>query len=156
MAFSLRQGIVQEFTNDHVEIPERREILGYAPVADCEKLVVSWDRIWVGQAGGSETVQPVNRAILRTCTLAVWLFRGITVPLGEQLELTELPAIEDLDADARKIMVDALTLHRGISRSHLANEFTDFCTALAIGPATPIPPAGGIAGTTLQVMVELV
>jgi hypothetical protein len=61
-----------------------------------------------------------------------------------------------LDTDARVIMADAFTMLQGAANAMRKGTFGDFTTAATIGPAVPIQAQGGLGGSMLTVVVELI
>lgn len=155
LAHALLGAVEDSFRDDGVGLPEHREVTGVDVVGECEKLVVAFDRLFIGIPGFAETPQPVTKALTRVASFVVVLFRCVTTLEGEGQQILESPAVEDLDADAKVIMTDAYVLHRGIARAHFAGKFRDYCENISLGPATPVPTQGGIGGTTLVIAAEL-
>lgn len=156
LASAILAAVENEFTTSAVDLPVRRYVTGVEAVADCDSLAVAWERIYIGVAGQAEAPAPVTVAVSRVAQLTVTIFRCLqAVPQAEGINLTDAaPPIDALDADARRIMTDAFTLHRGLVKAKRSGDIRGICEALSVGPAEPIV-GGGIGGVKVTVHAEL-
>lgn len=132
------------------------------PAAVCDQLVVSWEMISPGTAGGTLNVNPMpaqsyGMVMPRNARLQLWCFRCLTdVVGGSGLQLVDLsPSVEQVSYDSKRIMTDAYILTRGIVAAHYAGTFKTFSDGMAMSPTVPVAANGGIGGCVISVDAEL-
>jgi hypothetical protein len=139
-----------------VELPETQYLngKGTAPVAMCDSLVVGWSRVFFGAPGGlSMEGRDVRlQQLSRQADLNVWVFRCVST-FGDGPNVPFDPSAEA--ADALTVMTDAYLLPKAIMAAKFSGSLGDYCTGLSVGDCRPIEPNGGIAGTVIDLTVEL-
>lgn len=156
LSHALLAGVGAELTTLGVTTPATAYVNGKGtlPVALCDSLVVGWGRVDFGFPGSGENRGQVRLQIRgRVAELSVWIFRCITT-FGQGYTGLDFDPVAE-DADALTILTDAYCLPKAIWTVRQAGVLGDYATGMTIGPCLPVEPQGGIAGSVVDLTVEL-
>lgn len=139
---NILESIVQVYTDDDVELPDRHVLsVGLAP-HDCEQVNVSLDQLYIG-GPGDQAEQPMRCDAPRTVGLTVQIVRCIPTPKDRRSGVS--PA--EMSASSSQMATDFWLIMDGIMASEAAN----YLGALVDVAASP--PSGGYQAVQASVVV---
>lgn len=162
LAQRLLQAVQGGFARHDVALPDRQLLYaGVSPPVDFDDpdatvpgmLAIGMGPLSPGTPGALTTGQPVMpEQVRRAAQLRVWLFRPCSA-LGDN---GQLPTPEDMTADALVVFTDAMVLLDGIEAARTDWTLVARRADYAIGQVQPVTVAGGYAGITTTVDVDLI
>lgn len=145
----LLAAVVDHFTDETIDLPERRYVTIGAPAIDCEQVVVSVSQFFSGLPGAAY-VGPLVPGVTSSVEFAVSVVRCVATPDDRG----NPPTVEDLATDAQALLADADTLRAAMFIAKKDGVF-DNCNDIVIAETTAVGPEGGFGGWSQLIRVGL-
>lgn len=150
LATDVLNSVVDRFTNEGIDLPERQYVTGGQVAIDCEQLVVEVMRVFTGLPG-AEVVRPVDCAVPRSAEIRIWLIRCVPVVKDSG----DAPSAGELDTSGKKLLTDGWVLTWGLLAEYRDGNFLSQCDKLAIGNLLSVGPDGAYGGWNLRIQADL-
>lgn len=141
-----------------LDVPDRRYVhagqiaIDFAGKDCADELVVAWADAYQGTPEG-EIRAPIGGGAPSTALFQILLTR--CVPTMDANTLA--PSASDLNDAGVQIMTDAFTLLRAVFEAESDGDLvTEGCSLSTLGRLIPYGPEGGVGGSVLQLLVNLV
>lgn len=163
LADTLLDNLAVELEMEGLDVPSRRYVQAgdvahdFAGQNCAEAFVITWNGSFQGVVGagtGNLTNRPIVCSMPLVAQFTIALLRCVPV-VRERNGRIVVPTAEELDANGKQILVDAMTMAKVLVDKNtdlLPSEFYQ----IGISSLQPIGPLGGVGGTALTVVVGMV
>ena len=157
LAVTLLDAFVAQLEAQDVPVPERRYVAPGSVIAeDGEQLAVILGLVGQGQPGKPEPGTYVPGSEILMAQFDLQLIRTIPALNGEGFPPQMIPGAVALGESGVQLINDAEALVKAAIAIHAAKTVTEAALqGFAIGPASPLGPEGGLAGTRILVEIGL-